>query len=120
MGGVGDSRCILVKKRRADGKIGFKQMSVDHKPDKEEEMQRIIKSKGAINPIYLKQKQEYVGVQRVWVKGHDFPGLAMSRSLGDKLAHTVGVISTPDIFECILKPDKHQYWLVMGSDGLWD
>jgi len=27
-----------------------------------------------------------IGVFRVWRKGMDYPGLAMSRSLGDKLA----------------------------------
>jgi hypothetical protein len=36
-------------------------------------------------------------VKRVWIKNHNFPGLAMSRSLGDKLAHTVGVIPDPGI-----------------------
>ena len=36
-----------------------------------------------------------IGVHRVWVKNQDFPGLAMSRSLGDKLAHTVGVSAEP-------------------------
>ena len=32
-----------------------------------------------------------VGPQRVWVQNANFPGLAMSRSLGDQVAASVGV-----------------------------
>lgn len=31
----------------------------------------------------------------MWMKNEDTPGLAMSRSLGDGLAHTIGVICEP-------------------------
>jgi len=34
---------------------------------------------------------------RVWMKHEDIPGLAMSRSLGDAVAESLGVISTPDV-----------------------
>ena len=33
---------------------------------------------------------------RVWLSEEDYPGLAMSRSLGDSVAESVGVIATPD------------------------
>ena len=36
------------------------------------------------------------GPMRVWLKNEDTPGLAMSRSLGDALAESIGVIPTPD------------------------
>ena len=51
-------------------------------------------------------------MHRVWARGQDFPGLAMSRSLGDKLAHTVGVIGDPGksiyfkSFRCIFCKDR--------------
>jgi serine/threonine protein phosphatase PrpC len=44
----------------------------------------------------------------------------MSRSLGDKLAHTVGVIPDPDFKHMELDRDKYEYILVAASDGLWD
>ena len=44
----------------------------------------------------------HYGVHRVWIKDKDFPGLAMSRSIGDKLAHTVGVIPEPGKFLSLL------------------
>ena len=48
-----------------------------------------------MKPTHNKQYNTYMGVSRVWVRNQEFPGLAMSRSLGDKLAHTVGVIPEP-------------------------
>ena len=34
-----------------------------------------------------------IGPYRVWLKNENVPGLAMSRSVGDRVAHSVGVIS---------------------------
>ena len=39
------------------------------------------------------------GPFRVWMKGCDYPGIAMSRSIGDKIAHNIGVINEPEIME---------------------
>ena len=36
---------------------------------------------------------------RVFVKDHLFPGLAMSRAIGDGIAHQIGVVSEPEIVE---------------------
>jgi len=46
------------------------------------------------------------------------PGLAMSRSLGDKSGREVGVISDPEIFEIILKEEDK--FIVIASDGVWE
>lgn len=39
-----------------------------------------------------------MGPERVWLKNYDVPGLAMSRSFGDQLAASVGVIAIPGKF----------------------
>jgi hypothetical protein len=39
-----------------------------------------------------------MGPHRVWLKNENIPGLAMSRSFGDYVAHQVGVSSEPEIF----------------------
>ena len=36
-----------------------------------------------------------VGPFRVWKGSHNYPGLAMSRSLGDSCASDIGIIPTP-------------------------
>lgn len=40
-----------------------------------------------------------MGPARVWLKNQDIPGLAMSRSIGDSVAGSVGVIADPEILE---------------------
>jgi|TARA_B110000285_G_scaffold227968_1_gene290163 serine/threonine protein phosphatase PrpC len=54
----------------------------------------------------------------VWVKGESFPGLAMSRSLGDAVAHTVGVSSIPEVKSFLVGVDDK--FIVIGSDGVWE
>ena len=55
----------------------------------------------------------------MWLGNMDIPGLAMSRSLGDTVAHSAGVISDPEIRMEIIDPEK-MVFLVVASDGLWE
>jgi serine/threonine protein phosphatase PrpC len=54
---------------------------------------------------------------RVWLKYEDSPGLAMSRSLGDAVAESVGVIAVPDTKFCTRLPERDKA-LVVCSDGV--
>ena len=58
------------------------------------------------------------GPLRVWVKGEEYPGLAVSRSLGDSVAEGVGVISEPEIM--VKDIDGTAKYVVLASDGVWD
>lgn len=69
------------------------QLSKDHKPSNEEEKARIEKSGGKVEK-YI-EKGMRIGPYRVWKKGESYPGLAMSRSIGDLIASKIGVICTP-------------------------
>ena len=42
----------------------------------------------------------------------------MSRSLGDKIVHTVGVLSVPEEQQYLL--DKDDKFIVIASDGVWE
>lgn len=107
---VGDSRAVLYSTHKSPVNL-----STDHKPQIKEELERIIKSGGEVSKIFPNDQGPY----RVWMKNENFPGLAMSRSIGDFLAEKVGVISTPEIKEKALSTvDRH--FLVLGSDGLWE
>ena len=59
------------------------------------------------------------GPKRVWLKTKQVPGLAMTRSIGDMAATSVGVTARPEItvFPNLTPDDK---FLVIASDGLWD
>lgn len=43
-----------------------------------------------------------MGPMWVWLKEEEVPGLAMSRSIGDKVAQSVGVLPDPEILEYTL------------------
>lgn len=89
---IGDSRSILGYTE--NGKTLSKALSYDHKPEFESEKQRILKNNGRIAKI-LAHNGTYVGPQRVWLKDEDLPGLAMTRSIGDLVAESVGVTWKP-------------------------
>ena len=112
---VGDSRCIIGK---FDEKNWFpKSLSFDHKPENKLEKERILNNGGRIEP-YVDDNGEYYGPQRVWLKNGDVPGLAMSRSFGDMVAHSVGVSCEPEIIEySFLEEDK---FIILASDGIWE
>lgn len=43
----------------------------------------------------------------------------MSRSLGDKVAHTIGVSSEPDIYSKELNLEEDRF-IIIGTDGIWE
>ena len=112
---VGDSRCVLGK---FDGKNWTaKNLTRDHKPNEPDESKRIVENGGRVES-YKDDDGEFVGPERVWLKEDDIPGLAMSRSFGDEIAHTVGVTAEPEIFDYnFVQEDK---FILLGSDGIWE
>jgi len=61
----------------------------------------------------------FYGPLRVWLKNKPVPGLAMTRSIGDMTATSVGVVAEPEI-KIIQKLTKADKIFVIASDGLWD
>lgn len=104
---VGDSRAIMIKDRKT-----ILQLSIDHKPELKEEQQRIISYGGEI------ARENEIGRYRVWIKGKNVPGIAISRSIGDIVASSIGVIPLPEIKEFIL--DDECKYIIIASDGLWE
>ena len=107
---VGDSRVILGAVD-GSGNLKVEEVSHDHKPDNPDEQKRIEASGGRV--FGVRYPDGVVGPARVWLAKKYAPGLAMSRSLGDTVAHSVGVSSTPEIVRgdscsrfCVLIPGK--------------
>eukprot|EP00536_Pseudo-nitzschia_multiseries_P010730 jgi/Psemu1/326145/estExt_fgenesh1_pg.C_3370008 len=112
---IGDSRVILGKEK--DGKMIPIEVTIDHKPDSPKEQERIIACGGRVFAVEYDDGID--GPPRVWLGHMDVPGLAMSRSLGDVVAHTAGVISEPEFTEFELDPESDKF-LVVATDGLWE
>ena len=114
---IGDSRCVLFKCTQND-KWSYINLSNEHKPTNEEEKKRILKNGGEIHP-FIDEKGNYEDdIQRIWVKDKQYPGLALSRSIGDLVGRKVGIISVPTIV--CKKIDNRSKFIILGSDGFWD
>jgi serine/threonine protein phosphatase PrpC len=108
---VGDSRAIMVKENNK-----IIPLSIDQKPDDPEEAKRIVENGGEISQF--EEDGEKSGPFRVWKKGEEYPGIAMSRSIGDFIATTLGVVPVPKFLD--EKIDSDTKFIVVASDGVWE
>lgn len=151
---LGDSRCVLGRRRRAcgdgeeeeEGEDGMEgvptvvavALSDDHKPDRHDELQRIVAAGGRVGcrqyyvsgggaghgrSASMPQFAVQLGPPRLWypVPGGgqgEYTGLAMSRSLGDVAAHSAGGSCEPEVVEVDVKAGDE--FLILATDGLWD
>ncbi|KDP33870.1 hypothetical protein JCGZ_07441 [Jatropha curcas] len=92
----GDSRAVLCR-----GKVAMP-LSVDHKPDREDEYTRIEAAGGKI-------------IQ--WNGSRVFGVLAMSRSIGDRYLKP-WIVPDPEVM--FVPREKDDECLILASDGLWD
>ena len=114
---IGDSRAVLARYDKISKSYKAIDLSRDHKPTEKDESQRIYENDGRIQP-FTEEGGEFVGPQRVWLKNEEVPGLAMTRSFGDRVAATVGVISEPEIKEFDF--DENDKFMIIASDGIWE
>ena len=117
---TGDSRAILVYDESPNHNLKHTRvfnLSYDAKPELPKEKERIIKCGGEVEKM-LDENGLGFGPFRVWVKEKSYPGLSMSRSIGDMDAKTVGVIPNPEFVE--YKIDSKTKYMIICSDGIWE
>jgi len=136
---VGDCRAIVASAGWGN-KIIPAQMSQDQNPDRPDERKRIESMGGVVGMVYMgddDEQEQVISVEQastveedlgparvffqpnVWEPPNHacFPGLAMSRSLGDTILDELGVLPIPEVSVRTLKPkDK---FMVVASDGIW-
>ena len=111
---VGDSKAIVIY-----DDINFLksiELSKTHKPHLEEEKNRILLSGGEIRQE-INEFGENVGPLCVWMKGLNYPGLTISRTIGDLNCKNIGVISRPSV--CDYKINKNTKFIVLATKGVW-
>ena len=113
---VGDSQCYLFN-CSLDDLWTFELLSKQHLASDEQEQKRIIENGGEVHPYY-EEDGIFEGPDRIYAKNQIYPGLVMSRTIGDLQAKKIGVISEPDII--MKKIENDSKFLIIGSDGLWD
>ena len=116
---VGDSRGILIYDKNPNlNTSNVYNLSYDHKPDLPEEYKRIISMGGTVRKLTDQHGNIIGGPLRVWKGKLNYPGLAMSRSLGDMQAKSCGVVPLPQFVEYNL--DSSSKYMVICSDGVWE
>ncbi|CAG9321288.1 unnamed protein product [Blepharisma stoltei] len=112
---VGDSRAVLGRKQNE--KFVSVPLSKDHKLNDYGERRRIERLGGRVDNVHTPSGIS-LGPLRVYIGVQNIPGLAMSRSIGDKKASDIGVIPDPEIIKIHLTNDDK--FVIIASDGLWD
>lgn len=108
----GDSRVVIGTE--VDKTLFYE--TVDHKPDSKGEKARIEEMGGEV------RTQTYPDGwvnHRIFVKGEDYPGLCMARTLGDESVKAYGVIATPEIGTAEVDLSKDPF-IILASDGVWE
>ena len=117
---AGDSRAIIVYDKCKDDSLlesKIYNLSYDCKPELPNEKKRIYECGGSVEKA-LDENDQPAGPYRVWANGEDYPGLAMSRSIGDMDAKKIGVIPNPQIVEYSIDYDTK--YMLICSDGIWE
>lgn len=108
---AGDSRIVV-------GSLGSSSIvmeTADHKPTDPAERTRLEACGSEVQTFSFDHN---VKISRVFVKGTDYPGLCMSRSLGDQSVKNHGVTPHPEVLEFIGIPGKT--FVLLASDGVWE
>jgi serine/threonine protein phosphatase PrpC len=110
---VADSTCVLGQYTSpAKKELKAITLTEDHKPNLKKERERIEKAGGRV--VF----DGYMN-HRVYAKNGRYPGLNMSRCLGDLMGHAdAGCSCEPDVLERPVTPED--YVLLLCSDGVWE
>lgn len=113
---AGDTRAIIVKSagRKNESRIVANALTNDHNMRDAKEYARIVAAEGDIRRAGQGQK----GPLRFYCRGTDYPGLAVSRTIGDTISKMYGVTHKPDVAQVSLS--ANDLFVVIASDGVWD
>ena len=108
VGWVGDSQVSIQNREKSIKDIP---LTTNHTPDVEKEKIRIFNSRGETRQSNLDKKS------KIYVRARMYPGLSISRSLGDLLAHHIGVTSEPQV--AVREIESGDKFMTIATDGVW-
>ncbi|XP_024935418.1 protein phosphatase 2C and cyclic nucleotide-binding/kinase domain-containing protein isoform X2 [Ziziphus jujuba] len=125
----GDSRAVIAERRGKD--IMAVDLSIDQTPFRADELERVKlcgarvltldQIEGLKNPdvqCWGTEEGDDGDPPRLWVPNGMYPGTAFTRSIGDSIAESIGVVATPEIVVLELTPNNP--FFVIASDGVFE
>ncbi|XP_076935696.1 protein phosphatase 2C and cyclic nucleotide-binding/kinase domain-containing protein-like isoform X2 [Bidens hawaiensis] len=125
----GDSRAVIAERRGAE--VVAVDLSIDQTPFRDDELERVKlcgarvltldQIEGLKNPdvqCWGTEEGDDGDPPRLWVPNGMYPGTAFTRSIGDSIAETIGVVANPEIVALDLTPDH--LFFVIASDGVFE
>ncbi|KAL8498286.1 hypothetical protein ACS0TY_021566 [Phlomoides rotata] len=125
----GDSRAVIGEKRGND--IVAVDISIDQTPFRPDEVERVKlcgarvltfdQIEGLKNPYvqcWGTEEADDGDPPRLWVQNGMYPGTAFTRSIGDSIAETIGVVANPEIV--VLELTQYHPFFVIASDGVFE
>ncbi|XP_011078275.1 protein phosphatase 2C and cyclic nucleotide-binding/kinase domain-containing protein isoform X1 [Sesamum indicum] len=125
----GDSRAVLAEKRGQD--IVAVDLSIDQTPFRPDELERVKlcgarvltldQIEGLKNPdvqCWGTEESDDGDPPRLWVQNGMYPGTAFTRSIGDSIAESIGVVANPEIV--VLELTQNHPFFVIASDGVFE
>ncbi|WVZ14197.1 hypothetical protein V8G54_011763 [Vigna mungo] len=125
----GDSRAVIAERRGKE--IVAVDLSIDQTPFRSDELERVKlcgarvltldQIEGLKNPdvqCWGTEEGDDGDPPRLWVPNGMYPGTAFTRSIGDSIAETIGVVANPEIVVFELTQD-HPFF-VLASDGVFE
>lgn len=130
MANSGDSRAVIAEKR--GNEIVAVDLSIDQTPFRVDELERVKlcgarvltldQIEGLKNPHVQcwgnEEGDDDGDPPRLWVSNGMYPGTAFTRSIGDSIAESIGVVPNPEIVVLELGP-QHPFF-VLASDGVFE
>jgi len=126
---VGDSRAVLAV--RDGNHIVAEDLSSDQTPFRRDEYERVKLCGARVLSVDQVEGLKDPDIQhwgdeesrggdppRLWVPNGMYPGTAFTRSIGDSLAETIGVIAIPEVKTVQLTPNH--LFFVVASDGIFE
>ncbi|CAI9766042.1 unnamed protein product [Fraxinus pennsylvanica] len=126
---AGDSRALIAERR--GNNIVSVDLSIDQTPFRPDELERVKlcgarvltldQIEGLKNPdvqCWGTEEDDDGDPPRIWVQNGMYPGTAFTRSIGDSIAETVGVVANPEIV--VLELTSNNPFFVIASDGVFE
>ncbi|XP_051148870.1 protein phosphatase 2C and cyclic nucleotide-binding/kinase domain-containing protein [Andrographis paniculata] len=126
---TGDSRAVIGEKRGSE--IVAVDLSIDQTPFRPDELERVKlcgarvltldQIEGLKNPdvqCWGTEEGDDGDPPRLWVQNGMYPGTAFTRSIGDSIAESIGVVANPEIV--VVELTQNHPFFVIASDGVFE